>query len=74
MTIVYQIADFGFAAMERPHMLCNSIVGTHAYTAPEVLGGATVYLGHQVSHTSTIEMAVRWAGQGCKKFSGVSIR
>ncbi|CAM9636155.1 unnamed protein product [Ascophyllum nodosum] len=42
-----KIADFGFAATGRPHMFCSSIVGTPAYTAPEVLGDATWYSGPQ---------------------------
>lgn len=43
-----QIADFGFAAIGAP-MLCQSIVGSKTYMAPEVLGRRSNAAAHPAS-------------------------
>lgn len=39
--LLLQIADFGFAASGREGMMCDSIVGSKTYMAPEVLNRGT---------------------------------
>lgn len=49
-----QIADFGFAATNRPAMMCQSIVGTKTYMAPELLGRMGAYRNSDHGYDATL--------------------
>ena len=67
LTLRVQIADFGFAAIGESPMLCQSIVGSKTYMAPEVLGrrsytfppGSAGYEGALVSPSLTTKAVGR---------------